>query len=448
MFMFRMTLAATCTAVLAGWLAPGAASAATAQGAGGTLTYTAASGELNYVSIGDEGAGAVSITDSGTSVMTPSGTCQTYGTGQYGTPLSVKCTGITRVVLRLGDANDGISTSTVELPVEAYGEAGNDKLIDGYANDILDGGDGDDEIDMSGTYGAHIGSMDGADVIRGGAGVDSVVYSRTDSSAVNLSKNGAADDGAPNEGDNVGADVEVLHGGMGDDVLTGSDSADGLNGGAGNDTINGLGGDDVLEGLGGRDVIDGGAGRDNFSGSAEADTILARDGEVDTIACGSDADHAVVDASDILAGNLLDGCESVDRSTSTSSGSGGTSGGSATGTGGQTLPGLGVAAVKALGDGRARLTLSAPGPGTFTLRATATSARSARAARRVLVGTARRSVSTAGRHTVTLKPNRTGTRMLRRQRRLRAKVAITFAPPSGASATVTRTVTLRLARRR
>jgi hypothetical protein len=427
-------------ALLGAAVLPSSSLAASAGGAGGTLTYTAAPGELNYVSIGTGPSAAIRLGDSGAASITPSGTCTTYTTGEYGNP-SVECTGITRVVVRMGDMNDGTSYNAVPVPVELYGEAGNDKLVDGWSNDVLDGGDGDDEIDVSGTYAEHLGSMNGADVIRGGSGMDWVHYVRTDYSAVNLSRDGIANDGAPGEGDNVGVDVEGLKGGYGDDVLSGSNGPDAIDGGQGNDTINGLGGDDVLEGLGGRDTIDGGQGRDSISGSAEADTILARDGEADTISCGSDADHAAVDDSDILAGNALDLCESVDRS----------GGGAGIGSGGSTntSDGDSAAATFAVSRGRttrsgtAQFTLDIAGPGTLNLRAVTKQARGARAARSVVVGKARRTINAAGRYSVTFRPNRAGRRLLRRHRKLRVTISMRFVPRSGSAQTVRRTVTLR-----
>jgi Ca2+-binding RTX toxin-like protein len=100
-------------------------------------------------------------------------------------------------------------------------------------------------------------------------------------------------------------------------TLKGTRKNDRLNGGAGNDTIHGAGGndrisgaagDDKLYGDAGNDTITGGAGRDTISGGSGNDTIQARDGEADTIDCGSGKDTAVVDAIDIAKG-----CETVRR---------------------------------------------------------------------------------------------------------------------------------------
>src|SRR6185503_14495276 len=74
---------------------------------------------------------------------------------------------------------------------------------------------------------------------------------------------------------------------------------------------------DLLEGGFGHDVLDGGAGVDQFQGdrieqnvfAIGNDTIRARDGNAEQIACGVGADTAVVDASDVVDPT----CESVDR---------------------------------------------------------------------------------------------------------------------------------------
>ena len=83
---------------------------------------------------------------------------------------------------------------------------------------------------------------------------------------------GAPNDGAAGEGDNVGPDVEDIFGADGPDKLTGS-SAD--------NTIDGGAGDDRLTGGRGHDAI--------FAGDGE-DVIEARDGSVDRIECGAGRD--------------------------------------------------------------------------------------------------------------------------------------------------------------
>jgi hemolysin type calcium-binding protein/WD40 repeat protein len=92
------------------------------------------------------------------------------------------------------------------------------------------------------------------------------------------------------------------------DRLNGGAGPDTIHGGAGNDQISGGAGDDKLYGDAGNDTITGGAGKDTISGGSGNDTIQARDGETDTIDCGSGKDTAVVDATDIVKG-----CETVRR---------------------------------------------------------------------------------------------------------------------------------------
>src|SRR5207247_695783 len=78
--------------------------------------------------------------------------------------------------------------------------------------------------------------------------------------------NGAANDGEPNENDNVGGDIEEIDGTPNNDVLTGNDLGQTINGNGGDDTIDGRGGDDYVVGAQGNDSIIGGAGKDIIYG--------------------------------------------------------------------------------------------------------------------------------------------------------------------------------------
>lgn len=71
---------------------------------------------------------------------------------------------------------------------------------------------------------------------------------------------------------------------------------------SGNDTILGGALDDSLAGGTGNDSLTGGAGRDSLDGGAGNDVVNARDGEVDTIACGDGTDTVVADAGDVVSG--------------------------------------------------------------------------------------------------------------------------------------------------
>lgn len=99
----------------------------------------------------------------------------------------------------------------------------------------------------------------------------------------------------------------TLNGGPGADVLNGGYGQDRLLGGPGNDTL--LGGPSI-------DVLIGGPGRDHLSGQGGADTIYARDGQRDTISCGTNGygkhgqDVVYADSVDAVASD----CEIVHRS--------------------------------------------------------------------------------------------------------------------------------------
>jgi Ca2+-binding RTX toxin-like protein len=92
-------------------------------------------------------------------------------------------------------------------------------------------------------------------------------------------------------------------------TFVGTKKADKLTGTAKADVLRGLGGNDVLRGLGGDDHLDGGAGRDVVDGGAGNDVIAVRDGEVDTVRCGSGKkDRVTADRNDKVSG-----CEKVSR---------------------------------------------------------------------------------------------------------------------------------------
>ena len=102
---------------------------------------------------------------------------------------------------------------------------------------------------------------------------------------------------------------ETYRAGAGNDRVTGGDGADTIFGGAGNDRVNGGAGNDTISGGAGNDRIKGGAGRDKISGGAGNDRIDVRDGERDTVKCGSGKDTVIADKKDKVAKD----CEVVRR---------------------------------------------------------------------------------------------------------------------------------------
>jgi hypothetical protein len=106
----------------------------------------------------------------------------------------------------------------------------------------------------------------------------------------------------------VGLDVcaSGQHGGLDADVLRGTDADDRIRGNAGDDRLFGGRGADCLRGGLHRDLLVGGPGQDLLVGGPGDDTIRARDGEPDTVECGSGQDFVKADPGDALVD-----CESI-----------------------------------------------------------------------------------------------------------------------------------------
>jgi Ca2+-binding RTX toxin-like protein len=166
--------------------------------------------------------------------------------------------------------------SSISTQVTAKGEGGQDTLYGGTGADTLDGGEGNDFL---------IGFA-GGDVFIGGADFDTVAYydrvNATDQ--VNVTIDGAPNDGTGSENDNVNVDVEDLIGGPAGDHITGSDASNTLDGGDGDD------------------IIDGGGGFDSYIGGTGNDKLLTRDGRSERLDCGAGTDIAISDTSDTAAG--------------------------------------------------------------------------------------------------------------------------------------------------
>jgi Ca2+-binding RTX toxin-like protein len=161
---------------------------------------------------------------------------------------------------------------------------GDDVVMDGPGNDLIEGEEGDDRfVAARGTA--------GQDVFRGAAGTDTADYGARTKRVV-VWVNGAADDGAPGELDNIDTDVENLVGGIASDTLRGSSLVNRLDGGLGNDTLDAREGDDQLAGGDGTDSLNGGPGADSEFGGAGTDTFdqQATANGADVLDGGTDTD--------------------------------------------------------------------------------------------------------------------------------------------------------------
>ena len=193
-------------------------------------------------------------------------------------------------------------------------------------------------------------------MIDGGPGFDQISNNWVSASGnyqppIVVSIDGAANDGRPDENDNV-TDVESIYlneaatltgsdgpdefmvfnndapstfnGRGGDDKLTGFDLADTIDGGAGNDTIEGGYGHDTITGGPGHDASTATPARRRATGSSAATPTATtrstpRDGESDEITCGIGEDVVDADPVDTVAAD----CETVHRSSGGGGGGGG-----------------------------------------------------------------------------------------------------------------------------
>jgi Ca2+-binding RTX toxin-like protein len=320
---------------------------------GATATYTANSGEVNQVTMFASGDRLeVQYGGSSTSVVPP---C-TQGDAHH---VSCPKAGVTQVHLVLGDLDDSADFDGSFPPIGSVveggdgkdtlegtfqhdtldGGTGNDSLDAGAGDDTVNGGEGDDSLDGGSNQYSDGSQLDGADTYSGGAGLDTIDYHYRLTPLV-VTLDGAADDGAAGEKDNVGPDVESVIGGSegdrlvgsgadnnldgrgGDDLLDGGDGNDTLDGGAGtpgddsltagagNDALTAGPGDDSLKSQAGADTADGGGGADTVDGGDGADTVMGGAG-IDTVngGPGNDTVEGAVpalvgaDGSDKLSGD-------------------------------------------------------------------------------------------------------------------------------------------------
>jgi Ca2+-binding RTX toxin-like protein len=283
----------------------------------GFLVYAADPGEMNDVTVSQEGA-VYTITDSG-AMITPGMGCVGLSAHQ------VRCAqeidpGLVHFEIFVRDGDDKVTVSTSPagnaMANKLNGEGGNDTLTGGPGNDEIQGLDGDDTLTGGGGADLIWGGL-GADAISGGAGRDMARYNDRGSTGVTVAIDGVADDGSVDDGppgarDNVATDVEDLEGGAGDDSLSGSSAANRLFGNTGSDQLNGLDGDDVFygdrpvgleggSGVGGADVMSGGGGTDQVDYTEQGEVTVDLDGVADDGRPGEN-DNAGADVEDIVGG--------------------------------------------------------------------------------------------------------------------------------------------------
>lgn len=290
----RGTLAWISAAVLAALAGAGTTHGATATSTWDGVSYVAAPGERNDVTLTvlfDERAHEVTVTisDAGATISAGADCAAVM-------PNEVVCTLPPPVgtFMRLKDGDDSVAVvSSVDFgdcATTIRGGAGDDTLTGGESDDCLLGGSGDDLLRggrstpwqhnwaVETLYGGPgkdallggpggdvlVGGPDG-DVIRGGGGGDFVSYAAS-KEPVRVDLDGSADDGARGERDLVTRDVEGIIGGREADVLVGNQARNRISGRGGRDIIRGRGERDLLMGDNGADDVGGGAGNDHVVG--------------------------------------------------------------------------------------------------------------------------------------------------------------------------------------
>jgi Ca2+-binding RTX toxin-like protein len=172
--------------------------------------------------------------------------------------------------------------------------------------DVVRGEGGNDSV----SAGKEEPAANAADVVDGGPGFDSIPdvdadYNRGFDDDVSVSVDGVANDGEAGEGDNVIA-VEKLRVTADHATVIGSATADDFFVEANTSTIRGLGGNDRLVAYDGHDSIEGGDGADYLEGGFGNDVLDGGPGR-EQVSCGIGSDTAQVDRSDVVDSS----CESV-----------------------------------------------------------------------------------------------------------------------------------------
>ena len=209
---------------------------------------------------------------------------------------------------------DGTVWDRAELASRALAAtAGDDTIVGGYQDDILDGGAGNDQSQDLGGYDTYrFGVGDGQDTIadtygriqfKPGIGQNDVSFSRDGNDLIaTVDASGDSvrvkdwlnnwqridrfdfDNGAQLSFNdvlailNVSEGAEVLFGSPGDDMLAGTEKDSTLYGRVGNDVLAGGAGSDQLFGEAGDDTLDGGADRDWLYGGDGNNTYIVAPG--------------------------------------------------------------------------------------------------------------------------------------------------------------------------
>jgi Ca2+-binding RTX toxin-like protein len=211
---------------------------------------------------------------------------------------------VSDIVADLDSGNDFMIDDTFSFPATlpqiVHGGPGNDRLDGSEAGDQLFGEAGDD------TFVPH--NDRGADLYSGGGGRDRLVYKvSAGPRGVNVTEDGSPNDGHAGEGDNVEANIEIVHGSRYDDTM--SIPKGDLFGDQGNDALRLTSAGGQLHGGPDKDVLDAGPGRAKLFGEHGPDVLNSSNGVPNVDDCDGNQDVANVDALDTTVK-----CETVNPS--------------------------------------------------------------------------------------------------------------------------------------
>lgn len=196
--------------------------------------------------------------------------------GVLGTAPNVATSTVTSIVVKGGDDANNVDLSQVT-----------GTTYPSLTSIKVDGGNGNDTITGSPTYGDSLIGGDGADVLNGqggndtidgGDGTDSIIGGDGNDSLIGEDGNDTITGDLGNDTILGGNHQDSLNGGDGNDSIDAGQSNDTVLGGIGNDTINGSDGQDLLSGEVGNDSIFGGAGNDTINGGDDDDTVTGQAG--------------------------------------------------------------------------------------------------------------------------------------------------------------------------
>ncbi len=198
----------------------------------------------------------------------------------------------------------------LEVQKTVTGGSGDDAIVGGPSDDILNGLDGSDSLWGGGGNDRLLGGLDsdllsgnlGNDTLLGGRDGDILFGNQNDDLLEGENGSDSLYGGQQNDRLLGGLDSDVLLGNIGSDTVAGDDGNDGLfgnqdddflDGGNGSDSLYGGKENDLLLGGLGSDLLEGGAGNDTLDGASVGDGI----GAIDTLIGGVGSDRFILGSS-------------------------------------------------------------------------------------------------------------------------------------------------------